>query len=55
MTVALIIIFQGFSVGSNMWISHWSSDKTVGNDTAKRDMYIAVYAAFGVAQGQLFV
>lgn len=50
MTVVLIIIFQGFSVGSNMWISKWSSDKTVGNDTAKRDMYIAVYAAFGVAQ-----
>ncbi|KAG4066137.1 hypothetical protein HA402_010339 [Bradysia odoriphaga] len=50
MTVILIIVFQGFSVGSNMWISRWSSDKTVGNDTAKRDMYIAVYAAFGVAQ-----
>lgn len=50
-TIVLIIVFQGFSVGSNMWISQWSSDKTVGNDTAKRDMYIAVYAAFGVAQG----
>lgn len=51
LTIVLIIVFQGFSVGSNMWISRWSSDKTVGNDTAKRDMYIAVYAAFGVAQG----
>lgn len=54
LTVVLIIVFQGFSVGSNMWISRWSSDKTVGNDTAKRDMYIAVYAAFGVAQGLRF-
>lgn len=51
LTIVLIMVFQGFSVGSNMWISRWSSDKTVGNDTAKRDMYIAVYAAFGVAQG----
>ncbi len=51
LTVVLIIVFQAFSVGSNIWISKWSSDTSVGNDTAKRDMYIAVYAAFGVAQG----
>lgn len=51
LTILLIIVFQIFSVGSNVWISKWSSDKTVGNNTEKRDMYIAVYAAFGVAQG----
>lgn len=53
MTIVLIIVFQGFSVGSNIWISKWTSDKSANNDTAKRDMYIAVYAAFGVAQGLL--
>ncbi|KAJ6634924.1 Multidrug resistance-associated protein 1, partial [Pseudolycoriella hygida] len=50
LTVVLIIVFQALSVGSNIWISRWSSDKTVGNDTVKRDMYITVYAAFGGAQ-----
>lgn len=51
LTILLIIVFQVFSVGSNVWISIWSNDKTVGNDTEKRDIYIAVYAGFGVAQG----
>lgn len=51
LTILLIIIFQAFSVGSNVWISKWSSDKTVGNDTEKRDMYIGVYAGFGLGQG----
>lgn len=51
LTVLLIIVFQALLVGSNVWISKWSNDKSAANDTEKRDMYIAVYAGFGVAQG----
>lgn len=37
-TVVLNMIFQGFSIGSNMWLSRWSSDPNAGNDTSLRDM-----------------
>lgn len=51
-TVILNIIFQSFSIGSNVWLSAWSNDNTTANDTGKRNMYLGVYAAFGVGQGE---
>jgi ATP-binding cassette subfamily C (CFTR/MRP) protein 1 len=39
-TVFLNLIFQGFAIGSNVWLSVWSSDNTTTNDTGKRDMYL---------------
>lgn len=49
--------FQGFSIGSNIWLSKWSNDnETVVNgtvDTGKRDMYLGVYGALGIGQGKL--
>lgn len=51
-TVLLNMIFQSFSIGSNVWLSKWSSDTNVSNDTSKRDMYLGVYALFGVGQGE---
>jgi ATP-binding cassette, subfamily C (CFTR/MRP), member 1 len=39
-TVVLNMIFQGFSIGSNIWLSKWSSDNITVNDTGKRDMYL---------------
>lgn len=50
-TILLNIVFQGFSIGSNVWLSRWANDKTAGNDTSVRDMYLGVYAGFGVGQG----
>lgn len=52
-TIILNIIFQGFSIGSNIWLSEWSSDTRVVNDTSLRDMYLGVYGAFGIGQGML--
>ena len=51
-TVILNIVFQSFSIGSNVWLSAWSSDNTTANDTGKRNMYLGVYAAFGIGQGE---
>lgn len=51
-TVILNIVFQSFSIGSNVWLSAWSSDTTTANDTDKRNMYLGVYAAFGLGQGE---
>lgn len=51
-TVVLNIVFQAFSIGSNVWLSKWSSDNTTAFDTGKRNMYLGVYAAFGVGQGE---
>ncbi|CRL00440.1 CLUMA_CG013703, isoform D [Clunio marinus] len=49
-TVILNMIFQTFSIGSNVWLSEWSSDKEAANDTGKRNMYLGVYASFGLGQ-----
>lgn len=52
-TIILNVIFQGFAIGSNIWLSRWSVDKTAGTDTGVRDMYLGVYGVFGLCQGLL--
>lgn len=54
-TIVLNMLFQGFSIGSNIWLSRWSTDKRAGNDTGVRDMYLGVYGALGIGQGMLIV
>lgn len=55
LTIILNIVYQGFSIGSNMWLSKWSNDRSAANDTDVRNMYLGVYAAFGLGQGMIFV
>lgn len=45
------VLFQSVTIGSNMWLSRWSSDSNAGNDTQLRDMYLGVYGAFGLFIG----
>lgn len=52
-TILLNMLFQGFSIGSNVWLSRWSTDKSAVNDTGLRDMYLGVYGALGLGQGTL--
>ncbi|XP_032595401.1 multidrug resistance-associated protein 1 isoform X20 [Drosophila grimshawi] len=49
-TLVLNFVFQGFQIGSNLWLTKWSNDKEVENDTGLRNMYLGVYGAFGVGQ-----
>ncbi|XP_058815254.1 multidrug resistance-associated protein 1 isoform X1 [Topomyia yanbarensis] len=49
-TVFLNMVFQAFSIGSNLWLSQWSTDAAAENDTSVRDMYLGVYGAFGAGQ-----
>lgn len=55
-TVVLNMVFQGFSIGSNLWLSVWSDDQEIivngSVNTAKRDMYLGVYGALGIGQGK---
>lgn len=53
-TVFLNMVFQGFSIGSNLWLSRWSTDAAAENDTSVRDMYLGVYGAFGAGQGKAY-
>lgn len=57
-TLALNMVFQGFSIGSNFWLSVWSEDTEIvvnGTvNTAKRDLYLGVYGALGLGQGKFF-
>ncbi|KYN40568.1 Multidrug resistance-associated protein 1 [Trachymyrmex septentrionalis] len=57
-TIVMNAVFQSFSIGSSVWLSIWSNDQTVGNntfDTAKRDMYLGVYGALGFGQATFVV
>uniref|UniRef100_A0A069DZT4 ABC-type glutathione-S-conjugate transporter n=1 Tax=Panstrongylus megistus TaxID=65343 RepID=A0A069DZT4_9HEMI len=53
-TIILNVIFQGFAIGSNLWLSVWSSDNTTvvngTQDTHKRDLYLEVYGILGLGQ-----
>ncbi|XP_077285786.1 multidrug-Resistance like Protein 1 isoform X3 [Arctopsyche grandis] len=53
-TIVMNLIFQSFSIGSNVWLSIWSTDKDLvvngTNDPQKRDMYLGVYGALGIGQ-----
>lgn len=51
-TIILNFAFQAFQIGSNLWLTKWSSDKEVANNTSKRDMYLGVYGALGFGQGK---
>lgn len=55
LTIILNIVYQGFAIGSSMWLSKWSNDKQAANDTDKRNLYLGVYAAFGLGQGKIFL
>ncbi|XP_028899889.2 multidrug resistance-associated protein 1 isoform X3 [Zeugodacus cucurbitae] len=52
-TLFLNFVYQAFSIGSNLWLTQWSNDKRVENDTGLRDMYLGVYGAFGFGQAIL--
>ncbi|XP_060645841.1 multidrug resistance-associated protein 1 isoform X12 [Drosophila nasuta] len=54
-TLVLNFAFQAFQIGSNIWLTQWSNDKEVETNTAKRDMYLGVYGAFGFAQVISFI
>ncbi|XP_055295954.1 multidrug resistance-associated protein 1 isoform X1 [Sitodiplosis mosellana] len=50
LTIILNIVYQGFAIGSNMWLAKWSNDKAAANDTDKRNLYLGGYAGFGLGQ-----
>ncbi|XP_076374474.1 multidrug-Resistance like Protein 1 isoform X2 [Megalopta genalis] len=53
-TIVMNAIFQGFSIGSNSWLSVWSNDNLTDYnntfDKAKQDMYLGVYGGLGLGQ-----
>ncbi|PBC29188.1 Multidrug resistance-associated protein [Apis cerana cerana] len=53
-TIIMNAIFQGFSIGSNTWLSMWSDDNLtdVNNtvDHVKQNMYLGVYGGLGLGQ-----
>lgn len=45
------IAYQAFQIYSNLWLTEWSNDAEANTDHSKRDMYIGVYGALGLGQG----
>ncbi|XP_063605857.1 multidrug resistance-associated protein 1-like [Penaeus indicus] len=58
LTVLFYILSQACTVGSNVWLTAWSSESALQNETgqdpAVRDKYLGVYGALGVGQA-LFI
>ncbi|XP_035208141.1 multidrug resistance-associated protein 1-like, partial [Stegodyphus dumicola] len=52
LTLLSLIACQSFGIGSNVWLSFWSSDELLpdgSQDTQLRDLRIGVYAALGLS------
>ena len=54
--IAIVVCYlgaSGTSVGSNFWLSEWSSDAHINGTMAasRRDLRLGVYGALGFAQG----
>ena len=49
-TFLLYLVYQGFSIGSNIWLSEWSVDPRANTDDSVRNMYLAVYGVLGIFQ-----
>lgn len=52
LTIVLNILYQGFYVGSNMWLAQWSN--AADHDVGMRNYYLGGYAGFGFAQSKIF-
>ena len=50
LTLLLYVVYQGFSMSSNIWLSIWSSAAN-NSEPAVRDLYLGVYGALGFGQG----
>ncbi|XP_067139263.1 multidrug resistance-associated protein 1-like [Centruroides vittatus] len=52
--VVSYILYQGFEIGSNLWLSVWSEDEPLPNGLQNiplRNTRIIIYAIFGVVEG----
>lgn len=45
------ILHESVSVGSNYWLTIWSTDPRAGEDTFWRNLYVGVYGGLGFFQG----
>ncbi|ODM88268.1 Multidrug resistance-associated protein 1 [Orchesella cincta] len=51
-TIAFYVVFQGFSVGTNLWLSEWTNLPVVNGtqDASERNFYLGIYAVLGFMQ-----
>jgi ATP-binding cassette, subfamily C (CFTR/MRP), member 1 len=54
-TLLLNVLYQAFSIGTNVWLSIWSNEQSQYNISLpddRRDMYLGVYGGLGLGQGK---
>ena len=51
MCIGMQLLYQGASLGTNVWLNTWSGEE-LGNSSLpeNRDLYLGVYGAFGFVQ-----
>lgn len=51
--ILLNTLYQVFTIATSIWLSIWSSDVMSGyKDMGKQFMYLGVYGALGLGQGE---
>jgi ATP-binding cassette subfamily C (CFTR/MRP) protein 1 len=51
-TVLFNVLFQGFSIGSNVWLAEWSNVMSEHGNNTDQGLYLGVYGALGAGQGK---
>ena len=49
-SIASYIVYIGFQLGGNFWLTVWTSDPQANTDPGVRDMYLGIYGLLGIFQ-----
>ena len=53
-SIASYIVYIGFQLGGNFWLTVWTSDPQANTDPGVRDMYLGIYGLLGIFQVNSF-
>ena len=54
-SIASYIVYIGFQLGGNFWLTVWTSDPQANTDPGVRDMYLGIYGLLGIFQVNSFI
>ena len=49
-SIASYVVYIGFQLGGNFWLTVWTSDPQANTDPGVRDMYLGIYGLLGIFQ-----
>ena len=49
-SIVSYVVYIGFQLGGNFWLTVWTSDPLANTDTSVRDKYLGIFGLLGVFQ-----